>query len=146
MAVTIRSAKVSDAAAIARVDVDSWRTTYAGIVPDHYLDDLSYEQREEVWERQLVQSENTTFVCIAEDTTEPVVGFPSVGPERSGESSHKGKLYAIYILDSHQRQGIGRRLVSAAAGRLVQLGLESMLVWVLAEKPDCPLLLRSSRE
>ena len=108
MAITIRPSEASDAAAIARVHVDSWRTTYPGIVPDDYLNSLlSYEQREEFWEELLTQGESTTFACVAEDTSGPVVGFASAGSERSGEAAYKGELYTIYILDSHQRQGIG---------------------------------------
>ena len=45
MRVHIRVANVPDAAAIAKVHVDSWRTTYTGIVPDEYLAQLSYEQQ-----------------------------------------------------------------------------------------------------
>lgn len=36
----VRSARVEDAGAIARVNVDTWRTTYPGIVPQDYLDAL----------------------------------------------------------------------------------------------------------
>ena len=43
----IREASPTDAAAIARVHVDSWRTTYAGIVPADYLANLSYTRREQ---------------------------------------------------------------------------------------------------
>ena len=44
--VIIRPDDVSDAVAIARVHVDSWRTTYAGIVPDDYLDASPTDQEE----------------------------------------------------------------------------------------------------
>lgn len=37
----IRKAAVEDAAAIAKVHVDSWRTTYKGIMPSDYLNSLS---------------------------------------------------------------------------------------------------------
>ena len=40
----IRPATLEDAPAIARVHVDTWRTTYAGIVPDEHLAKLSYER------------------------------------------------------------------------------------------------------
>lgn len=40
----IREAKAIDATSIARVDVDSWQTTYTGIVPQDYLNSRSYEQ------------------------------------------------------------------------------------------------------
>lgn len=44
---TIRASCIEDAPGIARVHVDSWRTTYKGIVPDKFLADISYERREQ---------------------------------------------------------------------------------------------------
>lgn len=38
--ITIRKAVLTDAEGIAKVHVDSWKTTYANIVPDEYLDNL----------------------------------------------------------------------------------------------------------
>ncbi len=51
MRVDLREANVLDAAAIAKVHVDSWRTTYAGVVPEDFLAQLSYEQHEHRTER-----------------------------------------------------------------------------------------------
>lgn len=45
----IRKATLQDAEAIARVHVDSWKTTYKGIIPDNVLNNLSYTQRTEQW-------------------------------------------------------------------------------------------------
>jgi hypothetical protein len=38
-----REAIIADVAAIARVHVESWRTTYRGLLPDDYLGHLTYE-------------------------------------------------------------------------------------------------------
>jgi hypothetical protein len=38
----IRPATPADSSAIARVHIDCWRTTYAGLVPAEYLARLSY--------------------------------------------------------------------------------------------------------
>ncbi|WP_306428702.1 hypothetical protein [Robertmurraya siralis] len=40
----IREATLSDAEGIAKVHVDSWRTTYKGIVSDVFLEQLSYKK------------------------------------------------------------------------------------------------------
>lgn len=47
--IKIRKAIVTDAKGIAKVHVDSWKTTYANILPDEYLNHLSYESREQMW-------------------------------------------------------------------------------------------------
>ena len=49
----IREATHADIPAIARLHVDSWRTTYKGILPDEFLADLNYEMRERQWQRTL---------------------------------------------------------------------------------------------
>jgi L-amino acid N-acyltransferase YncA len=136
MALIIREANNSDASAIAKVHVDSWRTTYRGLVPDDFLASLSYEQRQSMWERHLNNTESGTFVYVAEDESGQVVGFVSGGPERTRDTVYKGEIYAIYLLEAHQRRGIGRGLFEAVVDRLERAGLQSMLVWVLEDNPS----------
>ncbi len=132
----IREANVPDAAAIAKVQVDSWRTTYTGVVPAEYLAQLSYEQHEQVWRDILSTQGATEFVYVAEAEVSNIIGFASGGPERSGNIVYKGELYAIYLLEEYQRKGIGGQLVQTIAKRLMQEGLHSMLVWVLTDNPS----------
>jgi GNAT superfamily N-acetyltransferase len=131
----IRKASPTDAAAIARVHVDSWCTTYAGIVPADYLANLSYARREQSWRDLLSAPTLSGCVYVAAQDTGEIVGFASGGPERSGNAVYRGELYAIYLLAHYQRQGLGRRLSTALIQRLLQCGLSSMLVWVLAANP-----------
>ena len=133
--VTVREAVPADARAIARVHVDSWRTTYRGIVPDSVLSQLSYEERERMWQGILDAAEGQAFVYVAVDESGQIVGFASGGPERSGDPDYKGELYAIYIADASHRKGVGRLLAQTVAERLARDGLHSMLVWVLADNP-----------
>ena len=131
----IREARPEDAPAIARVHVDSWRSTYTGIVPDEHLAALSYERREQGWRDALSNPDHPSFVYVAGDEAGKVVGFASGGPEREGHPDYKGELYAIYIFAEYQRRGLGRQLTQAVARRLLNAGTSSMLVWVLAGNP-----------
>ncbi len=132
----IRPAETADAAAVARVHVDSWRTTYRGIVPDEFLAGLSYAHRQAAWERHLAEPSASRCVYVAENDDGEVVGYANGGPERSGDPIYRGELYAIYILEPWQHQGIGRALVVGIACWLVDHGFGSMLVWVLAQNPS----------
>jgi L-amino acid N-acyltransferase YncA len=132
----IRMATVADVAAIARVHVESWRTTYKGIVPDDFLANLTYEQREPLWRQVLSESAGLSLVYVAEDADGQIVGFASGGPERSGDTVYAGELYAIYLLDDWKRRGIGRQLTVTLVTQLVQAGFASLLIWVLAENPS----------
>jgi hypothetical protein len=43
----IRKATPNDARNIAKVQVNSWRTTYKNIVPDEFLENMGYKDREQ---------------------------------------------------------------------------------------------------
>ena len=45
----IRAASIADVQAIARIDIETWRATYAGILPDSVLVDMSTRQRSAFW-------------------------------------------------------------------------------------------------
>lgn len=126
----VRPAVLDDAAAIARVHVASWRTTYGGLLPDDFLSSLSEESYTDRWRRVMGDGLSRVFVV---DQDQDVVGFASCGRERAGETGFSGELYAIYILDRAQRQGHGRELVRAAAGALREMKLPDMIVWVLRD-------------
>jgi GNAT superfamily N-acetyltransferase len=72
---------------------------------------------------------------VAETGTGHVVGFADAGHAREEEQTCDGELYAIYILEPYQRQGIGRLLVRAVARRLLEVQIRSMAVWVLKDNP-----------
>jgi ribosomal protein S18 acetylase RimI-like enzyme len=136
----VRPAVLDDAAAIARVHVASWRTTYRGLLPDDFLASLGEEPYTDRWRRVIGDGLSRVFVVDEQRRGQPrgspdegVVGFASCGRERAGESGFAGELYAIYILDSAQRQGHGRELVRAVAGALREMKLPDMIVWVLRD-------------
>ena len=138
MGIRVRVANLDDAGPIARVQVDAWRTTYAGIVPTEYLAGYSYRDRESKWTDILSAGRPSESNFVAETDGGEIVGFAGGGPEREGNPTCRGELYAIYLLEEHQRVGVGRRLVSAVARRLLVDGFCSMLVWVLEDnRPAC---------
>ncbi|MCG3087520.1 GNAT family N-acetyltransferase [Sporosarcina cyprini] len=129
----IRKARQGDAVGIATVHVDSWRSTYKGIVPDSYLESLSYEERAEMWKRAI----GGNPLYVAEDENGKIVGFATGGKERSGKyADYTGELYAIYLLEEAQGNKMGSQLVEAISKELDQMGITSMLVWVLEQNPS----------
>ncbi len=133
----IREARLEDAAAIAKVHVNSWQTTYGGLLPNEYIEKRSYEKRKNNWKKRLGvnrKAETDYFIYLAEDPVEEIVGFVDGGLAR-GDSNFQGEIYALYILEAYQKKGIGRSLVQAIASRLSQSGLTSIMVGVLAGNP-----------
>lgn len=132
----VREATNIDVPAIAKVHVDSWRTTYKAILSEDILKNLSYEKREDSWYQILNKaSKDGNFTYVAEDDLHNIIGFANGGIERTGNLVYHGELNAIYILKSYQKQGIGRKLIQKVAQRLGQIKIDSMLVWVLEDNP-----------
>lgn len=78
----IRRAVEKDLPGMVKVRVDTWRSAYRGLVPDTYLDSLSYERIVERWREWLFLSpppKNAAFV--AEDGQAGIVGIAVCGPE-----------------------------------------------------------------
>jgi GNAT superfamily N-acetyltransferase len=133
----VREARQEDATAIARVHVDSWRSTYRGIVPEDFLAQMSYEDFEERWRGWLRNvGEPRWAYRVAELPSGRIVGFASGGPRQGPPyTDYAGELYTLYLLREHQRAGIGQRLIGSVARRLAEGGTYSLLAWVLARNP-----------
>jgi len=132
MTANIRRASREDAAAIARVQVASWRSTYAGLVPDSYLAAMDPEELARKWD--LLIEAGKDFFHVAEDES-GVFGFISGGPIREPVDGYDAELHTIYLLSDRQGNGTGRVLAEALVRDLRGAGYRRMVVWVLAQNP-----------
>ncbi|HEX6747119.1 MAG TPA: GNAT family N-acetyltransferase [Longimicrobium sp.] len=133
--VRVRPATPDDAAEIAHVQVASWRSAYRGLIADATLDALDEGRRTDAWSEAMAQPYH---VAVVAEVDGEVVGFADGGPNRAGEppfGAFTGELNAIYLLPTHQRAGIGKRLVRAFVDALRAQGHASMIVWVLETNP-----------
>ena len=124
----IRKASEEDVIGISRVYVDGWKTTYRGLVPRDYLDGLSYEEAEQKW-LNFLNTTNEPFIYVAISEKNNIVGFASgriIDNENFG-----GELYALYLLDDCRGLGVGRQLVSSIAKHFKEIGITSLMVWVM---------------
>jgi hypothetical protein len=114
----IRPAAQADVPAIARINVDSWRAAYRGIVTDTMLDSLSYAEHEERWHLRVQEAaESITLVAEQVDGLSALSG----GKERTGDlSATPNSMRSIWT----QRilKGIGTQLTRTLA-RALQTGL-----------------------
>jgi GNAT superfamily N-acetyltransferase len=129
--VTVRIATVDDAVAIARVRVESWRSTYKGMIPQAYLDSMSVEASAALWDKALAAANHRTHTFVAEDP-DGVVGFSSGVLLSEPKQGFVSELAAIYLRPAYQRNGLGTRLVGVVADALAAQGAANMIVWVIA--------------
>jgi len=128
----IRDATLDDTLQIAQVHVSSWQTTYKGLMPDEAIAARPVTVREKQVKHVLSNPENDTMMLVAEVDSK-VVGFASGGKPQYPNVVCDSELYAIYLVEEAQGQGIGKALVRAFAKKLQAAGFKSMMLWVLAK-------------
>ena len=126
----VRAATRADAAAIARVQHDSWRTTYAGILPLDVINSVTGRRDASEWERRLERATGESATWLAERAGN-AIGFASCGPARANVEGIGGEIYALYVLQAEQRRGVGRELVQSCARHFVRRGIFGLYLWVL---------------
>ena len=100
----------------------SWQESYRGIVDQGYLDRMTVSRCEEMASRY---PENT---LVAKDGAR-VIGFACAGAV-NGEID-AGEVYALYVLEEYQHQGIGYALMREALSLLK--GCRVVILWAFKE-------------
>ena len=129
----IRAAVQADAKAIAHIYVETWRSTYAGTLPDKVLINMSEERQVANWSRAIRQSGE--IVIVAEEGDGQVTAMGSGGINRDRGSDLAGEVYTLYVHPDHQERGIGERLLAHMFYELMGRSMMSVVIWVLAPNP-----------
>jgi ribosomal protein S18 acetylase RimI-like enzyme len=127
----IAPAGPADAAALARVHVESWQETYGNILPRKYLERMSVALHERQWRHRLLSTREAT---LAAEGHRGLVGYVSAQRSRSrGAPRDQAEIATLYVLKSAQGVGLGRALFTAAARVMAARGATSLILWVLRD-------------
>ncbi len=129
-ALAFRAAGPADAAAIARVHQESWRTTYSGILPTAVIAELAGRKTEERWHSRLDTPSTSQATFVAHDGAEPI-GFAWCGEARHKLEGLEAEVYALYVLQPYQRRGGGSGLLAQCAHHFLRQGLFGFYLWAL---------------
>ena len=136
--IKIRPARLADAGELAKVHIETWQASYAGIFPEDKLAELDQELqiRTERWHANIVNPDQLPALFVAETRNGKIVGFAGGGRQNNLDYPYDSEIYMIYILPEYQRRGLGQRLMSATARKLQELGYRSLMLWVLKENEE----------
>lgn len=129
---TIRDATEKDVAAIAELHAESWRSNYRNVLSDEYLEKHVHQERLTVWQERFSPAwQKAMFVMVAKANS-TLAGFVCVFPDE--DAVFGSFLDNLHVVPALTGQGIGRKLLSEAAKRLVASGSRAGLyLWVLEQ-------------
>lgn len=129
MGIQIRRAVIEDSEEIAKVHVESWRTTYSGMMKDSIIAGLDVGRRTELWKQNMVQQENIVLVL---ENNEQVIGFACGSGVKKGEyPAYDGDVTSIYFYKEEQGNGYGKLLLAALFNEFREAGFRNAIVKVL---------------
>jgi ribosomal protein S18 acetylase RimI-like enzyme len=128
---TVRPARVEDAAQMARVNVRCWQETYRGIMPGAVLDAPGFlAARERFWTAALTDERYRENRAAVAERDGELVGIAMSGPPLDSGAAWARQLYVLYVHAADHGTGAGAALLEA----VVHPG-ESVALWVADPNP-----------
>jgi GNAT superfamily N-acetyltransferase len=156
----VRPARGSDAAGVARIQVECWRDDYAGVIPDEVLAELTSDEAtqrwQERWAEAIAKPPTSRHQVLVATATEPtaaggrpervIAGFASVGPASDEDRwpATDGELYELHVAPGRTGQGHGGRLLNAVADTLAEDRFARVSAWVLEADEELRQFLESA--
>lgn len=128
--IVVRPARDEDASAVARVYIESWHDTYAGILPTKLLCAMTMRGQTTRWQ-SAIRKRNREHVLVAEAGQDGVIGMVSFGATRDA-CGYDSEVYTLYVDPMFYGQGAGRALLNGAFAVLREKGFSSCIIWAHA--------------
>jgi len=138
LALSVRTARPEDAADLARIYIESWQDTYAGVISHTLLGAMSRKSHTARWQATIRGADrNSGTVLVAEDVNYGAIGLCSLGAARDGGVGFEGEIYTLYVDPSFLGRGTGRALLAGAFESFKDRKLRSCLIWAHARNNAC---------
>ena len=129
--IEIRQATDADIPAIAHIINEAWKTAYAGIVPDSYLEKMREENKAKRLREGLVRVPHMRYFVLCEDGVP--VGAASLHRARNDDMPDAAEFSFFYFLPSAWRKGYGSMLLDFLKRTSANAGFLRICCWVLEE-------------
>jgi GNAT superfamily N-acetyltransferase len=133
--VSVRPAVPDDAAELGRIQVETWRTAYADVLPRPVLDDLSVEAAAASWSAAITTPPSGSHHVLVALEQQWRVGFVAVGPADDLEPTDPDPQttlgVAVLLVEPRWgRRGHGSRLLAAAVDHARADGMTRAVMWI----------------
>jgi ribosomal protein S18 acetylase RimI-like enzyme len=138
LALRVRTARPEDAADLARIYIESWQDTYAGVISHGLLSAMSLKAHTTRWQTTIKATDrHAGAVLVAEDSHFGAIGLCSLGAARDGGAGFEGEIYTLYVDPAFLGRGTGRALLAGAFDTFKERKLRSCLIWAHARNNAC---------
>ena len=127
-------------AEIARIQLDTWRTAYAQILPAQSLAGVDEAAVREAWRSAVVEPPSPRHHVLVAQEQDRTVGFAAIGPaeevlEGDPEPDTTAAITALLVELRWGRRGHGSRLLAASVDHWRGDGLTRAVVWLPEDDP-----------
>jgi GNAT superfamily N-acetyltransferase len=134
MTFEVRKADAGDCHALAAIQVDSYRTAYAGIFPPAYLARFDVDEQAQDW-LELLASRPDDILLVAVAEGGQAVGYILARAEPDIYPDYDAEIIALHVRRSWQRKGAGYALFAAALAQLTEKECRRVMLWTLEKNP-----------
>jgi ribosomal protein S18 acetylase RimI-like enzyme len=137
----VRAARASDAEGLALVQVASWRSAFAELVPEAVIAELCSDdalaQFAARW-RDAISAPPTAkhrvHVAVEQPGDPEILGFAAAGPATDEDlwPGTDGQLYELHVAPAVADSGHDQRLLHAVADTFAEDGFSAAYTWALA--------------
>lgn len=133
--VSVRPARSGDVAEIARIQVETWRFTYASILPAPVLSGLTVEAASSAWADAVSRPPSVRHHVLVALEQDVVVGFAALAPADDLEPEDPSpqstvSVGPVLVEPRWGRRGHGSRLMSAAIDHGRTDGMTRAIAWI----------------
>lgn len=132
--VSVRPARPADAERIARVQLSTWRTAYADLLPAEALD-VPEVQAAALWLGAVESPPTPTHRVLVAFERDELVGFAASGPAADEDRQGAVELLTLLVEPRWGRRGHGSRLLAAAVEDWRRDGVATAVCWAWERDP-----------
>jgi GNAT superfamily N-acetyltransferase len=133
--VSVRPARPDDAAEIGRIQVETWRSAYAEILPAAVLEGVTVDDAAATWSAAISEPPGPRHRVLVAQEQDWRVGFAALGPADDlevddPEPATTLALAVILVEPRWGRRGHGSRLLAAAVDHARGDGMTRAIAWI----------------
>ena len=141
--VSVRPARPADAERVARVQLSTWRTAYADLLPPEALD-VPEVQAAALWLGAVESPPSPQHRLLVAMERDELVGFAASGPATDEDVAGAVELMTLLVEPRWGRRGHGSRLVAASVEHWRGDGFDTAVAWAWERDPATRSFLKGS--